>query len=317
MAELLDSQEKKEGELPKGHSLGQGLVDGASEIAPQWDNDSQMEVKRLPKWVPEPCARPPLSEEQDLKVAKESEHHVVLLEKAEERTPQNNFDLYLWGTEPGSIQYAKEELVRPHISKQEVPFVPGAFVVTGVLTKGECAQLIGKAEVMGFRPDHPTSKPTPTGIDSCEWFADESVLGPIFERIKPHLPPRLSGCDVAGVNARWRMFKYGEGAVYRPHIDGSWPASVLSSQGKYELDETRRSRLTFLVYLNEGFEGGTTTFYLPSPEGGLEARGVDPQAGAVLCFPQGNTASLVHEGSVVTSGGCKYVIRSDVLYTAK
>jgi len=77
----------------------------------------------------------------------------------------------------------------------------------------------------------------------------------------------------------------------------------------------RRSRLTFLMYLNDGFEGGSTTFYLPGREQpGLEARGVNPQAGAVLCFPQGNTASLVHEGSVVTKGGCKYVIRTDVLY---
>ena len=89
---------------------------------------------------------------------------------------------------------------------------------------------------------------------------------------------------------------------------------TLDSQGRYGLDHARRSRLTFLVYLNDGFTGGATTFYLPSPGGGLEARGVDPQAGAVLCFPQGNTASLVHEGSVVTEGGFKYVIRSDVLY---
>ena len=50
--------------------------------------------------------------------------------------------------------------------------------------------------------------------------------------------------------------------------------------------------------------------------GGLEAHGVDPQRGAVLCFPQGNTASLVHEGTAVTRG-VKYVIRSDVLYKAE
>ena len=45
----------------------------------------------------------------------------------------------------------------------------------------------------------------------------------------------------------------------------------------------------------------------------LCARGVVPRAGSVLCFPQGNTASLLHEGSAVTRG-CKYVIRTDVLY---
>ena len=40
---------------------------------------------------------------------------------------------------------------------------------------------------------------------------------------------------------------------------------------------------------------------------------MQPQCGAVLCFPQGNTASLVHEGSEVTRGA-KYVIRTDVVY---
>ena len=70
------------------------------------------------------------------------------------------------------------------------------------------------------------------------------------------------------------------------------------------------------MYLNDGFAGGTTTFYLPTDGGrdGLKAVKVRPKAGAVLMFPQGNTASLVHEGAQVTAGGYKYVIRSDVLY---
>jgi hypothetical protein len=70
------------------------------------------------------------------------------------------------------------------------------------------------------------------------------------------------------------------------------------------------------MYLNDGFDGGTTTFYLPVPgsSSGLKAVRIRPKAGAVLIFPQGNTASLVHEGAQVTAGGYKYVIRSDVLY---
>ena len=70
-----------------------------------------------------------------------------------------------------------------------------------------------------------------------------------------------------------------------------------------------------LIVSTEGFEGGATTFYLPESDGGgkLEARGVRPRQGAVLCFPQGNTASLVHEGSTVSKGR-KYVIRTDMLF---
>jgi hypothetical protein len=70
-----------------------------------------------------------------------------------------------------------------------------------------------------------------------------------------------------------------------------------------------KSYLTFLIYLNDDFDGGETRFYLPQ---GV-ARGVVPRAGSATVFPQGNTASLIHEGSQVTRG-TKYVIRTDVLY---
>jgi hypothetical protein len=85
---------------------------------------------------------------------------------------------------------------------------------------------------------------------------------------------------------------------------------------KYDMyNNTRWSRLTFLLYLNEEFEGGPTTFFLPAAqEGLLEARAVSPRRGCVLCFPHGNTAgSLLHEGSPVLNGA-KYVARTDVLY---
>lgn len=56
------------------------------------------------------------------------------------------------------------------------------------------------------------------------------------------------------------------GNVYRPHIDGAWPGSGLDDEGRYVFDAygDRWSRLTFLVYLNDDFEGGHTTYYTPS-----------------------------------------------------
>lgn len=58
------------------------------------------------------------------------------------------------------------------------------------------------------------------------------------------------------------------GNVYRPHIDGAWPGSGLDADGRYLFDAygDRWSRLTFLVYLNDNFEGGHTTYYTPSEE---------------------------------------------------
>ena len=57
------------------------------------------------------------------------------------------------------------------------------------------------------------------------------------------------------------------------------------------------SRLTLLIYLNDDFEGGCTTFFLPSStQGILEARPVKPRTGTVCVFPHGAAkGSLLHE----------------------
>ena len=103
------------------------------------------------------------------------------------------------------------------------------------------------------------------------------------------------------------------------HSDGSWPGSGIVD-GAYVDDAfggEQNSKLTFLIYLNgDGdFEGGSTTFFLPGEEcGHIEARAVHPQRGAVLVFPHGEVTSPVHEGSEISEGHQKYVIRTDVLY---
>ena len=98
-------------------------------------------------------------------------------------------------------------------------------------------------------------------------------------------------------------------------VDGSWSAAGLENQRMVN-DVTEgevKSRLTFLMYLNDDFEGGETTFFLPKKDGGLGGWKVQPKIGSVLVFPQGNEASLLHEGTKVTNG-TKWVVRTDVLY---
>ena len=74
--------------------------------------------------------------------------------------------------------------------------------------------------------------------------------------------------------------------------------------------------MTFLVYLNEDFEGGCTSFFVPSAKAGImNVFPVKPRVGCILCFPHGDTmGSYLHEGSAVLKDGIKYVIRSDILY---
>src|SRR5450432_1726733 len=104
-------------------------------------------------------------------------------------------------------------------------------------------------------------------------------------------------------------------------LDGAWPPSGIDPVTKaYVYDSSppnaRQSSLfTFLIYLNDDFEGGETTFFLPSwREGVLNAYPVRPVMGSVLMFPHGNAnGALLHEGTGVRKGK-KYVIRTDVEY---
>ena len=86
--------------------------------------------------------------------------------------------------------------------------------------------------------------------------------------------------------------------------------------------EDRWSQLTFLLFLSEGYEGGTTRSYLDSAlRGGagsnLElAQTVDVSTplGAALCFPHGTQPLHRRHASPEIGVGIKYIIRSDVLF---
>ena len=105
------------------------------------------------------------------------------------------------------------------------------------------------------------------------------------------------------------------------NIDGAWPPSGIDpTTNKYIYDSSppsaRQSSLfTFLIYLNDEFESGETTFFLPSVrEGVMNAYPVRPVMGGVVMFPHGETTgALLHEGTGVRKGA-KYIIRTDVVY---
>ena len=289
----------------------------------------------------------------------EGQFHVIHHEPGWQRRPKNKHDLNIFHASPGMVAFDDDAAIGAHVARTDVPGVPGAFVLSGVLSGGECAQLVAASEAMGYSRDEPTLRgggaasagvaqqalagrpageaardastgSAQDGIDNCVWLVDDSIMSHVWTRVAPHLPPAVGGCALAGVNARWRLFRYAPGAVYRPHVDGAWPGSGVGADGRYVYDayRDRWSKLTFLVYLNdsdgggekegddEGFGGGATVFYTSAPgeAGALDARGVAPRAGCVLVFPHGDApGSLVHEGAAVLRG-LKYVARTDVLY---
>ncbi|KAF8884436.1 hypothetical protein CPB84DRAFT_1850670 [Gymnopilus junonius] len=252
---------------------------------------------------------------------------------AERRPPKNTLSL---STSPC-------RLTRPPFPSSPNPNAPGSPADTpSPESQAHCHQRRAgsdrvrfcslTAEKMGMAPDEPVAG-SATQLASVlahnlVWVADEEFVNGLYERIEGLLPPEVNGGKVKGINRRFRVYRYRPGALYRPHIDGAWPASSIHTTSPtpssssspthsyiYDSDPTTYSRLTLLIYLNDGFTGGHTTFFLPSSTPGiLEARPVQPRTGTVCVFPHGAArGSLLHEGSGVLEGA-KYVIRTEILY---
>jgi hypothetical protein len=126
----------------------------------------------------------------------------------------------------------------------------------------EARAIVQAAEAVGLEKDRPASGSAAELesilADNLVWLADPTFLATLFGRVREHLPQCVDGGDVAGINARFRIYRYVPGSTYRPHIDGAWPSSALGidAEGKhsyiYDAEPELYSRLTFLLYLNDG-----------------------------------------------------------------
>ncbi|KAK4684006.1 hypothetical protein P7C73_g6203, partial [Tremellales sp. Uapishka_1] len=270
-----------------------------------------------------------------------------------QRRPPNLYSSTVYASAPGTI-LLEPASTRTVPTKIDVPAVPGCFMVKDVFTPHECLQIAQAAHAIGFEMDQAAggSATMKSSIlaKNFLWLADSHFLDHFYAQILPFVPQHAplsmdgnGGGRVRGINARFRVYQYTENQVYRPHIDGAWPAAGLDPvTGEYLHDSSPPedplwSRYTLLVYLNSDIptDTGCTTFFLPSENvGTMEATSVRPLQGAVLCFREasllvyhthgltvtahGDThGSLLHEGSAVGAGGGKLVIRTDLLYEAK
>ena len=201
--------------------------------------------------------------------------------------------------------------------------IPGAIEVIDALSEDECTNVIQACENLGFTP---ASLTTPAGpvmrLDlrdnySLMFICNHETLNRLAKRVIDCLPAEIDGWVLdleAPLNKLFRVYRYEAHQKFAPHLDGSYCSS-----------DTRVSMMTMLVYLNEDFEGGTTTFF---PEGRLKLGGpteqvepvdVHPVTGNILLFPHGlATQSPLHQGTRhLSEGKYKYVLRTDVMFTMK
>jgi prolyl 4-hydroxylase len=179
------------------------------------------------------------------------------------------------------------------------------FTVAGLLTPAECQQLIDRGEEMGFEAASVATAGGPRMMANVRnndrvTFEDPALAEWLWERAEPHVPPTLEGAVVTGLNERLRFYRYDPSQRFNAHRDGA-----------VERSPVERSRLTFMIYLNAGAEGGQTIFYSEERVSGLRpvVASIDPAVGMGLFFAH----EWWHEGARVVSGR-KYVLRTDVMY---
>ncbi len=217
----------------------------------------------------------------------------------------------------------------PHgnITRCELSEVPGAYQLLNVLSRDECRRMIDLSERLGYLNDAAVSLPREIRHnDNVVWVTDEQTDNIIWQRVAPLVSQNLAlfdGKKPVGLNARFRFYRYHCDDFFKFHSDGAWPGSrVIDGELIANAYPDRYSWMTFLILLNDDFEGGATRFIVDanapfdSDRQGSATKAVDIRtpAGGVLCFPHGShPLHCVHSGERITRG-TKYIIRTDVLF---
>lgn len=170
----------------------------------------------------------------------------------------------------------------------------GIFAINDVLSKEECGNFIEQSEREGY--DIATVK-TEKGVkfiteirnNQRVLYKNDELAIKLWERVSSLVPPKIGNSVAVGLNELFRFYKYGHGQKFKKHVDES-----------FIRNDEEASYYTFMVYLNEGYEGGETSF---------DEKIVKGQTGMALVFLH----SLAHEGAEVLAG-IKYVLRTDIMY---
>src|SRR5690348_645087 len=128
------------------------------------------------------------------------------------------------------------------------------FLLHEFLSPQECADLIARSEAVGYDAAPIT---TAAGFvmrqdirnNDRVMLDDREFAALLWERAKDQVPASWFHWEAVGLNERFRYYRYSPGQRFVAHTDGY-----------FQRDNGERSQFTFLVYLNDDFEGGTTNF---------------------------------------------------------
>ncbi|MFK7904383.1 MAG: 2OG-Fe(II) oxygenase [Chitinophagales bacterium] len=168
------------------------------------------------------------------------------------------------------------------------------LTIDGFWSNDKCDEFIAQSESIGYEPamvQTDSGQKIVEGVRNNQriLFTDEVLANEIWEGIKDYAIGNIGKSEAIGLNEMFRFYKYEPGQEFKKHRDQS-----------YIRNEIESSYFTLMIYLNEDFEGGETTF---------KDVIIKPKKGSALIFFH----DLEHEGTKLTSGK-KYVLRTDIMY---
>jgi hypothetical protein len=173
------------------------------------------------------------------------------------------------------------------------------------LTAVECDDYVRLGEAIGFEEAPVTTSRGMIMMKDVRnndrvMIDDPARAQALYQQLAGHLAPRFQKkWTHVGLNERLRLYRYDVGQQFDWHRDGC-----------FERPNGERSMFTFMVYLNDDFQGGATSFSdagFDLPSGSLIR--ITPAKGMALLFHH----PITHRGDPVTAGR-KYVLRTDVMY---
>jgi predicted 2-oxoglutarate/Fe(II)-dependent dioxygenase YbiX len=173
-----------------------------------------------------------------------------------------------------------------------------------LLTALECQELMALSEKLGYSEakiytaSGPVAKKNRRNNSRLEYRSPDlaRILWERLGRIKPRFN-KESGYVPYRLSETFKFYRYQPGQYFDWHRDGSLARGM-----------TEKSFYTLLVYLNRGYEGGTTDITDLSGEVQI----VEPGVGLAVAFEH----QLLHRGAELKKG-TKYLLRTDVLFKRK
>lgn len=179
------------------------------------------------------------------------------------------------------------------------------FTIESFLTAEECERQIEISEELRYEEATVTSprgevRLTDLRDNQRVLLQNEEIAEWLWERACDFVPREVDDRPAVGVNELLRFYRYDAGQQFDWHQD--FP---------FIRENGEQSLYTFMIYLNDDFEGGETSFEDSYSDEPFDELQIQPKRGMALFFEH----ATHHKGEPVVSGR-KYVLRSDIMYAA-